>query len=122
LGDFFLRLDPTQGLDAVEGAPNDVLEAGFLALEEEVGVFAGEGAAGPGQALEAVAGRLGGEFEVDGFVLDGAEAVETPGGGADFLDRGLFDGVARGEAQHVLPDQLPEAFERLVFEDGNFGE
>jgi hypothetical protein len=45
LVDFFLRLDPTQGLGAGEGAPNDVLEAGILA---------GQGAAGMDQALEVV--------------------------------------------------------------------
>ena len=77
-----------------------------MTLEEEVGIFAGQGAAGPGQALEVVGGRLGGEFEVDRFALDGPEAVETPGGGADFLDGGLLDGVARGDAQGVLADQF----------------
>ena len=48
--------------------------------------------------------------------------METPGGGADFLDRGLLDGVARGEVQHVLADEFVEAFAGLVFEDGGFGE
>jgi len=71
---FFAGL--AQGLDAGEGAPNDVLGAW---------IFAGQSAAGMGQALEVVGGRLGGEFDVDGFALDGPEAVETPGGGADFL-------------------------------------
>jgi hypothetical protein len=113
----------TQGLDAGEGAPDDVLEAGFVTLEEEVevGILAGQCAAGMEEALEVVGGRLGGEFEVDGFALDGPQAVETPGGGADFLDRGQLDGVARGDAQHVLADQFLEALKGLLFEDGGFG-
>ena len=45
----FLWRDPPQRLDAGEGAPNDVLEAGFVTLEEEVGIFAGHGAAGTDQ-------------------------------------------------------------------------
>jgi hypothetical protein len=40
--------------------------------------------------------------------------VETPGGGVV--------GVAWGDAQGVLADQFFEAFARLVFEDGSFGE
>jgi hypothetical protein len=119
---FFAGL--AQGPDAGERAPDDVLEAGFVTLEEdvEVGILAGQVSAGMDQALEVVGGRLGGEFEVDGFAFDGAEAVETPGGGADFLDCGLLDGVARGDAQHVLADEFVEAFARLVLEDGGFGE
>jgi hypothetical protein len=113
--------DPSQRLDAGEGAPNDVLEAGFVTLEEEVGILAGHDVAGMDQALEVVGGRLGGEFEVDGFAFDGPEAVETPGGGADFLDCVLLDGVARGDAQHVLADQFLQAFARLFLEDGGFG-
>ena len=69
-----------------------------------------------------VGGRLGGKFEVDGFAFDDPETVETPSGGADFLDRVLLDGVAAGDAQHVLADQFPEAFERLFLDDGDFGE
>ncbi len=115
--------DATQGVDASEGAPDDVLEAGFLTLEEEVevGILAGQRAAGVEQALEVVGRGLGGEFEVDGLAFDCPQAIETPGGGADFLDGGLLDGVARGEAQHVLADQLLEAFRRLLFDDGGFG-
>jgi hypothetical protein len=93
-----------------------------VTLEEEGGIFAGQGAAGMDQALEAVGGRLGGEFEVDGFALDGPEAVETPGGGADFLDSGLLDGVARGDAQGVLAEQFFEVLARLFFEEGGGGE
>jgi hypothetical protein len=123
LTEFFLWSDATQGLDAGEGAPDDVLEAGFVTLEEEVevGILAGQRAAGMEEALEVVGGRLVGEFEVDGFTLEGPEAVETPGGGADFLDRGVFDGVARGDVQHVLADQFLEALTRLLFEDCGFG-
>jgi hypothetical protein len=67
-----------------------------------------------GQAPEIVGERLGGEFEVDGFVLDGPEAVKTPGGGVD--------GVARCDGQSALADQFLEALARLVFDDGGFGE
>ena len=111
-------------LDAGKGAPNDVLEASFVTLEEdvEVGIVTGQGAAGIEQALEVVAGRLGGEFEDDFLAPDGPEAVETPGGGADFPDSGLLDGVARVDAQGVLADQFLEAFTRLVFEGGGSGE
>jgi len=68
-----------------------------LAQGPDAGIFAGQDAAGPGQALEAVGRRLD--------------------GGAGFLD-----GVTRGDAQHVLADQFLEASVRLVFEDGGFGE
>ena len=88
----------------------------------EVRILAGQGAAGMEQAFEVVEGRLVGEFEVDGFALDGPEAVEAPGGGADFPDRSLLYGVVRGDAQHLLADQFPEAFPRLVLEDGGVGE
>jgi hypothetical protein len=60
---------------------------------------------------------MGQALEVDGFTLDGPEAVEATGGGADFLD-----GVTRGDAQYVLADQFLEAFERLLFDEGDFGE
>ena len=93
-----------------------------MTLEQEVGSLAGHDAAGMDHALEVVGRRLSGEFEVDGFAFDGPEAVETPGGGADFLDCVLLDDVARGEAQHVLADQVLEAFERLLLDDGDFGE
>jgi hypothetical protein len=119
---FFAGL--TQGLDAGEGAPDDVLEVSFATLEEVLKewIFAGPGAEGIMQALEVVGGRLGGEFEEDGFALDGPEAAETPGGGAEFLDRGLLGGVARGDAQGVLAEQFLEAFTRLLFEEGGGGE
>jgi hypothetical protein len=101
-----------QGLKAGEGAPDDVPEAGLVALEEEVeaAVLAGEFAGSQDQALD-----------VGGLALDGPEAVETPGDGADFLDRGLLDGVARGEEEHVLVDEFPEALAGLAFEDGGPG-
>jgi hypothetical protein len=72
LKESFFFADLAQCPDAGEGAPDDVLEAGFVTLEEEVevGVLAGQSAAGMEQALEAVGGRLVGEFEVDGFTLD----------------------------------------------------
>ena len=116
--------DATQSLDAGEGAPDDGLEADFVTLDEEVevGIFSGQRAAGVEQALEVVGGRLGGEFEVDGLAFDGPQAVETPSGGADFLDRGLLDGVARGDALHELADQFLEAFTRLLLEDRGFDE
>jgi hypothetical protein len=66
-----------------------------------------------GQAFEVVGGRLGGESEVDGFALDG---------GAHLRDSGLLDGVARGDARHVLADEFLEVLARLVFDDGGFGE
>jgi hypothetical protein len=69
----------------------------WLAQGLEAGIFAGQDAAGMGQAPEAVGGRLD--------------------GGAGFLDGG-----ARGDAQGVLAEQFREAFVRLVFEDGGFGE
>ena len=100
--------------------PNLFLDG--LAQGANAGIFAGQGAAGMDYALEVVGRRLIGEFEVDGFAFDGPEAVETPGGGADFLDCVLFDDVARGEAQHVLADQVLEGFERLLLGDGDFGE
>ena len=61
-------------------------------------------------------------LEVDGFALHGPQAVEAPGGRADFPDSGLLDGVTRGDAQGVLAGQFLEAFTRLVLEDGGFGE
>jgi hypothetical protein len=123
LPEYFLWSDATQGFDAGEGDADDVLEAGFVTLEEEVevGILAGQRATGVEQALEVVGGRLGGEFEVDGLALDGPQAVETLGGGADLLDRGRLDGVARRDAQHVLADQFLEALTRLLFDDGGFG-
>ncbi|MDP2999593.1 MAG: hypothetical protein Q8N47_19035, partial [Bryobacterales bacterium] len=123
MGEIFLWSDATQSLDAGEGAPDDVLEAGFVTLEEEVevGILAGQRSAGMEQALEVVGRGLGGEFEVDSLAFDGPEAVETPSGGADFLDRGLLDGVARGDAVHVLADQFLEALARLLLDDGGFG-
>jgi hypothetical protein len=101
--EFFLWSDATQGLDAGEGGPSDI-------------------AAGMGWAFEVAGGRLSGEFEIDGFALDGPAAADTPGGGADFLDSVLLDEVARGDAQHVLADEFLEAFERLLIDDGDFGE
>jgi len=62
---------------------------------------AGQSAAGLDQAFEVVGGRPGGEFEVDGFALDG---------------------VTRGDARHVLADQFLEALARLVLDDGDPGE
>ena len=53
------------------------------------------------QAFEIVGERLGGEFEVDGFALDG---------------------VARSDAQGVVADEFLEALARLVLDDGGFGE
>ena len=55
----FFFVDLAQGADAGEGAPDDVLEASFVTLEEEVevGILAGQGAAGMEQALEVVGGR-----------------------------------------------------------------
>ena len=102
--DMFFFAWLAQGPDAGEGAPEDVLGAWIIARQS---------AAGLGQAPEIVGGRLGGEFEVDGFAFDGPEAVETPGGGADFLDCVLLDDVARGDRQHLLADQFLEAFARL---------
>lgn len=122
LESFFAGL--AQGLDAGEGAPDDVLEVSFATLEEVLKewIFAGQGAEGIMQTLEFVGGRPGGEFEEDGFALDGPEAVETPRGGADFLDSGLLDGVARRDAQGVLAEQFLEALARLFFEEGGGGE
>jgi len=62
---------------------------------------AGQCAAGMSQAFEIVGERLGGEFEVDGFALDG---------------------VARSDAQGVVADEFLEALARLVLDDGGFGE
>jgi hypothetical protein len=69
----------------------------WLARGLDAGIFAGQDAAGMGQALE-VAGRR----------LDGGA--------------GCLDGGARGDAQDVLPEQFLEAFVRLVIEDSDFGE
>ena len=76
-----------------------LVESFFSGLAQglDAGVFAGRDAAGMGQAPEIVGERLD--------------------GGAGFLD-----GIARGDAQGVLADQFLEAFVRLVFEDGDFGE
>jgi len=75
----------------------DMFFFAWLAQGPDAEIFAGQSAAGMGQALEVVGGRLD--------------------GGAGFLEGG-----ARGDAQHVLADQFREAFVRLVFEKGGFGE
>ena len=102
LPESFLWADSTRGLDAGEGALDEVLEVGFVKLQEGVEISAGQGAAGMEQAFEVVGGSVC--------------------GGADFLDRVLLDGVERGDAQHVLADQFLKALARLVLDDGNFGE
>ena len=49
-------------------------------------------------------------LEVDGCALDGQQALEGRGGGANFVD-----GVTRGDRQHVPAG-------RFLFADGGFGE
>jgi hypothetical protein len=102
---------------------NDVVEAGFVVVEEEeVWTVAGQRVEGSDDALQVVGRTLGGDLEVEGLALYGPEAADAPGGGTHILDGGLLDGVARGDALDVLAKQVFKAGAGLALEDGGAGQ
>lgn len=115
---FVWNLQLAQPQDAGQGALNDVVEAGFVAVEEqEVGMVVGQGVEGIDGALQLVGRVLGGDFEVEGPALHAPEPAEAPGGGAHLLDGLVLDRIARADAPDVALEHVLEAVVGFVGEN-----
>ena len=95
---FVWKFDAAEEREVVEGALEHAVEAGFLALQEVQLRLGGEGGEAGGEAVESIAGGLGGDGPVEAAGLDGPGAAHAPVGGDHFLDEAVLDGVDGVEA------------------------
>lgn len=110
----------------MEGALEDAVEAGLVAVGElDTGLAAGAGKGG-GDAGDLGAGRIGiglrGHGGIDEAGFDGPGAALAPERGDHFLDEAEFDGVGGSEADEEIGKDGVEALARLVIEDDAHGE
>ena len=106
----------------MEGALIVEVEAGLVAVHEAEGGSGGEICEGVGQAIERVAGRLGGGFIFEQTGFDGPGAAEAPVGGDHLLDHAELHAIGGLEAIEVVFQDGLEALGRFVVHDDLAGE
>ncbi len=107
----------------MEGALEDVVEAGFVAVQEAELGLGGERSEAGSDAGELAAGL--GELCGDGIIhescFDGPSAALTPESGDHFLDEAVLDGIGGAEAFHKTGREGVETLAGLRFKDDAAG-
>ena len=105
-----------------QGALVDVVEAGFVTMEEVEPGGGGQFGEGSGDASGLVAGGLITDGLFHQAILDGPGSAHAPMGRGHFLDDAELNAIGGGEALGMLCHEVVKTGARFVFEDHALGE
>jgi hypothetical protein len=121
-GTGFVWYGEAEEQEVLDGALVDVVEAGFVTMEEAQLRRGGQFGEGGGDARGLIAGRLMAEGLFHEAILDGPGAAHAPIGRGHFFDHAELNAIGGGEPRGMLADEVVKARTRFVFEDHALGQ
>jgi hypothetical protein len=115
-GTGFVWYGEAEEQEVLEGALVDVVEAGFVTMEEAQLRGGGQFGEGGGDARGLIAERLMAEGLFHEAILDGPGAAHAPIGRGHFLNHAELDAIGGGEAPGMLGHELVKTRTGFVFE------